>query len=123
MAIEGIKLSITSAELKKLCEQRVEYHSKRAEQQAERLKKLEPTFKEIEQEDEESANEAAHGFKYASSNAPGDEDPLAKIRRRFKHHRDRATVFRFMAEHVVVNETYVMTESDLQKLEVIKPSW
>lgn len=121
MAIEGIKLSITSVDLKKLCEDRIKYHLGRAEWNATKLKELEPTFKEANADFEEEAFEQMKGMSYNSNARSGD--PLERFKTSHAHHRDRATVFRFMAEHIIPNESYVLAEADLRKLEVMRAAW
>ena len=117
--IEGIKLSMTSTELKQLCEKRVTYHLGRAEWYQQKLAELEPALKEAAQD---AADDSFDQLKYGNSGSRTDRgDPVERFKNGVAHHRDRATVFRFMAEHVITNETYVLTEGDLQKLEVLPP--
>lgn len=117
MSIEGIKLSITSAELKKLCEARVEYHSTRARWNETKLKELKPTFDQATEDAEDEAEEQFKAMTYANNG--NNNDPLDRFKRGARHHRDRAVVFRFTAAHVIENETYILTEEDLRKLEVL----
>jgi hypothetical protein len=113
MAIEGVKLQLTSEKLKKLLEGRAEYHSKKAEFYKTKAKELAPQMEEFEEEAEEIG-------KMSNSNRYGSEDPVDSLNKKGKHHTDRATYFRFMAENLIPNETFILQEHDLQRLEVMK---
>ncbi len=109
--IEGLKLSITTAQLAQLLEQRREYHEKRAEKFKARAL--------VEAADQEDAEEESAGIgKYANSIAGYGGQSASQ---RYRHHLDRATVAAFRVKYLIPNETYVLTESDLQTLEVLKP--
>lgn len=111
MAINGLKLQITSAQLEKLLTQREEYHLTRAKKFEERAK--------VEKQDEDEAMEDAFEIgKYGTSNvARGFGGQSAA--ERFRHHTDRATVAKFRREHLLPNETYILEEEDLRLLEVL----
>lgn len=111
MAVDGLKLSITSAKLKELVEQRIEYHTKKAafcEGKASAQAKEQREFDELAEEQ----------FKVGTSNMPG-----VSWDSQFRHHRDRVTIFSFMREHLIPNETYILGEEDLRKLEVLPRHW
>lgn len=113
--VEGLKLSITTQQLKKLCEQRVEYHSNRAAFCAERTEREKKNDSEMEHLNEEAVEQ----FKYTNSQVVSRADTWAQ---QVKRHTDRATVFKFMGAHLVPGATYILGEDDLQKLEVL-PRW
>lgn len=114
MAIEGVQLSISSGELKDLLMTRVDYHAGRATFFSKKAEELAPELEAADDEAEEIG-------KYMSGGR--GNDPAAQLAQKAKHHRNRATVLKFMAEHLVPNETYILTESDLQRIEVIGPGW
>jgi hypothetical protein len=111
MAIEGLKLSITSTKLKELVEQRIEYHAKKAAF-------CEGKAGEAQKEQQEWNEMAEAQFKGLSNQGPGVrwEDQL-------RHHRDRVTIFTFMRTHLIPDETYILGEEDLRKLEVLPRHW
>ena len=113
MSIEGIKLSITSDKLKKLLEGRVEYHTTKAKFFKDKAKELAPQMQEFEEEAEEIG-------KFSNSNRYGSEDPVQQLAAKAKKHTDRSTYFKFLAENLIPNETYILQEHDLQRLEVVK---
>lgn len=109
MPIEGLKLQMTSAELKELMGKRIEYHSSRTEWLEKKIKELEPDVQKFE-------NDAVQSGKFAGNRVDG---ALGNFKQQFTHHQNRATLFKFMVEHLIPNETYVLTENDLTKLEVL----
>lgn len=113
MAIEGIKLGIASDKLKTLLQGRVEYHTTKAKFCKEEAQRLEPAFKDFEDDAE------AIG-KFSNSNRGGGSNPLEVLFSQGKHHTDKATYFRFIADNLIPNETYILQEHDLQRLEVAK---
>lgn len=113
MAIQGLKLTMTSDELKKTMLDRIKYHKDKSDFLEREIKRLEPELSKFGEEAE------AQG-KYANSGGPGGN--LNGFKSSLAHHVDRVTLFKFMAEHVIPNETYILDENDLRKLEVL-PSW
>lgn len=114
MAIEGLKLQMTSAEMVKTMQDRIKYH-------ADKVVWLEQKIKELAPEFEKFADEAQAQGKFATTNRIG-AGTIDGFKSSLSHHADRVTLFRFMVEHVIPNETYILREDDLRKLEVL-PSW
>ncbi len=110
--IEGLKLTMTSAELKKTLESRVEYHQGRVAWLTVEIKRLEPELAKFTEQSLEIE-------KYVSNSS---NNGLDTFKSQLRHHTDRATVFKFMAEHIIPNETYLLEEEDLRRLEVL-PRW
>lgn len=107
--IDGLKLQISSDELKALSMSRADYHSKKSQWFEGKAKELGPELGEM--------NDRAPDIqKYSSNNRAG---VLEELETKARHHKDRSTYFRFMAEHVVPNETYSLAKEDLSQLEVI----
>ncbi len=113
MAIEGIKLAIATDKLKKLLEGRVEYHSTKAKFLKDEAKRLEPAFKDFEDDAEQIG-------KFSNSHRGGGANPLEALFTQGKHHTDKATYFKFLSENLVPSETYILQEHDLQRLEIAK---
>lgn len=113
MAIQGLKLTMTSAELKQTCENRIKYHQEKADWCAAEVERLEPKL-------EEFRHEAQKSGKMGRSN--NVNNAAASFKTEFQRHFDRVTLFKFMAEHIIPNETYILDEMDLKKLEVL-PSY
>lgn len=99
-------MQIATEELKTLILSRVEYHSKKFEF-------LEKKGVELKEGLEGFEDEAENIGKFSSR---GPADGIAD---KAKKHRDQATCFKFMASHLIPNETYVLDESDLRRIEVL----
>ena len=109
--IEGLKLCMTSDELKRTLAGRIEYHSKKADWFEKKATELAPEL-------EQFAEDAEVLGKYSNAN----RNPTQELQRQHRHHADRVTVFKFMMEHIIPSETYVLEENDLRRLEVLA-SW
>ena len=102
--IEGIQFDIGSQELAAHLKTRVEHHDKRAEWYGDKANSLaEGDF------DEETRQ------KMSNTN---NSNPVEQMRAGYKRHKAKASLFGFMAGHVVANETYRLKESDLQRIEL-----
>lgn len=99
--IEGLHIEIPSAELKAHIQERADHHKKRAKfytQQAEDLQR----GHQREMEDQ-------HGGSY---------DPLDGLLRKVNEHQHKAAFFQFIADHIVPNEKYRLSENDLSRVEL-----
>lgn len=67
------------------------------------------------------ADEAAQGGGTVTQNSvTGGADPVVTaLEGRLRSHKERFTLFAFMEEHVIPNETYRLTENDLTRLEIV----
>jgi hypothetical protein len=119
MSIDGLKFSITTQKLSSLLEEREKFHRLRHEKLAQRA---ETRGREDEEDREESDEMAAGQTKYAMSASSMLGGPMS-LAQRARHHLDRSTVFRFMRENLIANETYILTEDDLRRLEVLSPGY
>lgn len=106
--VEELKLQIASTELKALLEGRMRYHAKKAEVLEAEMKRLGEVMDDLDEEAEEIG-------KYSNS---ASNNPVNTLKSKAKVHRDRATYFKFFSEHLIQNETYVLTQSDLHTIEV-----
>lgn len=96
--IEGLKIEIGSAELGEHITTRASFHEGKAKFYTEQVTNLK-----------------AGGIReQAMSN-----DPVSSLEASAKQHRERGAFFRFMAEHLIPDETYQLDESDLGRLEIV----
>ena len=109
MSIQGLKLQMNSEELSTTLSARIEYHGKRVEWLAKKIAELEPDVEQFK-------NDAVNQGKFSNSRVGSAVDNLSQQR---DHHQDRVTLFKFMVAHVIPNETFILDENDLRKLEVI----
>ena len=110
MPIQGLRLSMTSDEMKKTMEERIKFHQEKADWVNGEIKRLEPEVEKFRGEAQ------AMGKTGRSNNVSG---ALNNFKSEFARHTDKVTLFRFMADHVIPNETYILEEADLRKLEVL----
>lgn len=110
MAIQGLKLSMTSEELKTTMLDRIKYHQEKADWCDKEYKRLEPEL-------EKFRNEASAQGKMGRSN--NVNTAASSFKNEYQRHFDKVTLFKFMAEHIIPNETYIFDENDLRKLEVL----
>jgi hypothetical protein len=101
--IEGLHADVPGEELKELLSGRYKYHS-------DKVKTYEAQLVQLEQFDKTMENLAASMSK--TSNAT----PADSVRQAVKTHRNQAIYYKFMAEHVVVTETYRLESSELVSL-------
>lgn len=97
--IEGLKIEVESKELVELIDVRVEYHKGKAELYDSQLQLL---------KDEPGLE-----------NMDLSNDPRRSLRDKIRHHGDKVGFFSFLRDHVIPNETYRLTETDLLRLELL----
>lgn len=95
--IEGLKIDVTSEELKAHLDERVKYHREKADWYASQIDAL-------------RSGGLEHGR--------GSNDPLASLDISLKAHRDKVSYFGFLAQHLVIGETYRLSQDDLAAIEV-----
>jgi hypothetical protein len=96
--IEGLKIKVSSAEVKSHLESRANYHGERADWYASQV-----------------ANLRAGGVHAEDVS----HDPVTGLEDRTKNHREKAALFTFMAEHVIPDEEYILAEEDLVRIELM----
>jgi len=96
--IDGLKLEMTSDELREHIGRRAAYHR-------ERLTFYEGQIVALRQGGVEQST--------ATNN------PIQSLAESAKGHRSKVELFEFMQQHVVPNETYRLSESDLGRLEIL----
>ncbi len=94
--IEGLKIDVTSEEMKKLLKDRASYHGEKAEEYGNQLKLL---------EDEPSLDMSM--------------DPRRAMREKVHHHQQKWVFFNFLDAHVIPDEIYRLSETDLYRLELL----
>lgn len=95
--IAGIQLDFKSSEIKKHLLERIQHHREREVFYVSQAKKLRKA----------GAEPAAYGT-----------DPLSAFEKKAKNHRERRDLFGIMAQHIIPNEVYRLTEIDLGHIEL-----
>jgi hypothetical protein len=96
--IEGLKIELSGGELHEHLEGRAEYHAERA------------TFYE-----NQSMTLLAGGVMEGGAS----NDPVSSLQSSARSHREKQGFFKFLADHLMVIETYRLTEQDLIRLEIV----
>ncbi len=104
--IDNLELCITSTELKQLVLGRVEYHNVKSNFFETEMTRIGTALEDMD-------DEAERIGKYSNS-----MNPVDTFKQKAKIHKDRATYFKFFADHLIPNETYRLTQNDLHTLEV-----
>jgi hypothetical protein len=97
--IEGIKIQMTTEKLHAHLKKRIDYHNTKAAFYKEQVEKL-----------------RAGGV---SENHNVSNDPTRSLMASAEDHLGRAGLFGVLAEHLVPNETYLLGDHDLTRLELI----
>lgn len=92
--IEGIRIELTTQELKDHLLARVKYHQEKGQWYADRAQELKD-----------------HGSEGKSM------DPASALRQSANTHADREAFFTFLAQHLIPEEIYRLSESDFSRLE------
>lgn len=99
--IEGLKVDISSEELKAFLLDKADYHGKKAEAYAEQAKGV----KNLQEEDEPES------MRFSNS-------PSHSLRQSAESHARRFRFYAFLAQHVIPNATYRLTEQDMAFIEM-----
>ena len=110
--IEGLQVDVKSAELKKIIASRIEYHQAKCKVLETTANKLRTTMIGIEDDMEEQMS------KVRTNNSP-----TQGLDNQAKQHKDKVVHFQFLLDHVVQDDVYRLTQSDLQLLGIYKPSY
>jgi len=111
--IEGFKLKITSAELKKHCNERACYHMDRAADFKKELPKVRESMEALKK------NGLAATVSQMSKGGGYEIDPVDDMESKIRDHNNKSLVFKFFADHLF-QEDYNLKEEDLVRLEVLK---
>jgi hypothetical protein len=101
--ITGLHVDVPSAELKILLQKRLEHHQSKVRLYQEQVEKMQQVNAALQQE--------AEGFHKGSTRSPEES-----LRESILKHENHAIYYRFMAEHVIPDETYRLNEQDLMRL-------
>lgn len=101
--IQGLQIDVKGSELKTMFENRLKYHADKATALQGNLEKLSDIEKTMDAEAESIGK-----FSNAS--------PRSSLETTIKKHKDQTIYYKFMVDHVVVDETYRLAEADLYKL-------
>src|SRR5687767_11848511 len=95
--IEGLKIDVTSEELKTHLDERAKYHRQKADWYSSQV---------------ESLRSGGLGQNR------GSNDPIGSLEASLAAHRDKASYFAFLAQHLIAGEAYRLSQEDLAAIEV-----
>jgi hypothetical protein len=116
--IEGLKIKVTSGELKEHLTMRAAHHRKRADDKEVELPQLRDALERIKAAPQ-ATNISAMQKLTSNSYHVNPDDTISALENDIRDHRNKALVFDFFAGHLF-EEDYVLQENDLIRLEVIK---
>lgn len=98
--IEGLKVTVNGAELVLLCKERAIHHLARAEKYQLQIVSMKQN--------------AIEGMNYTNG------DPVKALEDKRSSHESEASELQFIADHLVITETYLLCRDDLVKLGITK---
>lgn len=96
--IDGLKIHVSSEEIRGHLEKRAGYHRDKASFYAKQASQLR----------EGGVGTTGHS-----------NDPVGSLQSSQRSHEEKSAFFAFMAEHVIPNDTYQLSENDLTRLEFV----
>lgn len=115
--VKGLLFHYSTEELAAQMQSRAEHHEDRArtkESALPELKKAVETIKTTAEASTVARMSKVHNAYHF------DGDQVADLENDIRDHKNKALVFRTLAEHLVPNATYELGEHDLQRLEIVK---
>lgn len=100
--ISGLQVDVKSAELKKILEERLVYHEEKWTILTREAEKLRASLKNVEED------------MVVSKVSTGDVSQ--NLESKAREHRDKATYFKFMIDHVIQDDIYRLGQEDLVRL-------
>lgn len=94
--IEGIHLDFKSSEIKKHLLERMRHHKEREVFYLTQIRKV----------------------RKAGADRAGYINPVSALEKKVESHRERCDLFAIMAQHIIPNEVYRLTETDLGHIEL-----
>ena len=95
--IEGLKVSVSSDELKAHLQNRSIHHSGRASFYKQQVK---------------------HLTEGGVDRSGATMDPVSSLEQQEKKHKEKQAFFKFLADHIIPVEDYLLTERDLEAIEI-----
>ncbi len=117
MIIKGLLYHYSTEQLAKQMRDRADYHDDRALQKEQALPELKKAVETVKAS-AEFTNVAR--MSKISSSYQFDSDQVESLENDIRDHRNKALVFRTLAEHLVPNATYELDENALRRLEILK---
>ncbi len=119
--VKGLRYQFTTDHLREHMVQRAAYHEARATDKEAALPELQKAVDIVKAAGKVSATTVATMSKFNSANYHFDTaDQVEQLETDIKDHRNKALVFRTLADHLVPDSVYDLDENDLRRLEIVK---
>lgn len=118
--VKGLRYHYTTEQLCTHMLQRGNYHDERAKQKEGTLPDLKNAVETVKAAGCDAATHVAAMSKFNTNYNFDAGDQVEALENDIKDHRNKALVFRTLAEHLVPNATYDLEEAELRRLEIIK---
>jgi len=109
--ISGLKFYFTTEELADHMAERAEYHDRRAAEKSGQLPKIKEAIATL------ARSPPGGNSNYSFGGAIGADRELESD---IKSHKKKAAIYRVLVAHLAPDEIYVLPESDLIRLEIVK---
>ena len=106
--ISGLQVDVQSDELKKIIQSRIDYHTERAALYGSKADEIRKSLEGVE---EKTIGKVSNG------------SPTQNLEEKAREHTDKLVHFKFMLDHVIVNDVYRLTQTDLQLLGIAGRGW
>jgi len=100
--INGLQVDVASDELTRIMQERLKYHQDKADVFEKNAAELMKTIKNIEED--------------MSTGKVSGGNPAEQLQTKAREHKEKATYYKFMLEHVIKNDTYRLGQDDLARL-------
>jgi hypothetical protein len=114
--IEGLMVDVSGQELVKHCQERAEWHEKKRKDYAEKLALYHRTKAELVEQGKTSKYEMVDELDV--SNFKGNVDPNS-LQRNVSLHKERVRYFKYLADHLLQDQTYRLEMSELNAIEAV----
>jgi len=119
--VKGLRYHFTTEQLYAHMKNRSDYHESRANTKETALPELRAAVDIVKAAGTTAATNIATMSKFSNSNYHFDAgDQVEQLEEDIKDHRNKALVFRTLADHLVDDATYDLDESELRRLEILK---
>lgn len=116
--VKGLVFHYTTEQLAAHMRGRADHHDQRAAQKETAIPDLKNAIETVKKTAE--ASSAVMITKTSSHYNFNGENELERLETDIKDHKNKAVVFRELAEHLIVGAVYELGEADLRRLEVVK---
>lgn len=118
--VKGLRYHYTTAQLSTHMRQRADYHDSRAAQKESALPELKSAVETVKAAGRGAAANVAAMSKFNTNYNFDAGDQVEMLENDIKDHRNKALVFRTLADHLVADAVYDIDENDLRRLEIVK---